>query len=81
MVNTYNETESLQAMAEALTRGALESINTEISKSDKSGWIESHRLSAILKQQAMIDDLNVKKIIGVIDTEGRVELPRFNLFV
>lgn len=80
-MNAYNETEGLSIMAEAICTGALEKITEEVNKKAKQGWIDTNVLESILKQVAMIPDIDSKRVTGMLSYDGKIELPRFNQFV
>jgi Ca2+-binding EF-hand superfamily protein len=81
MIDALKDSESLKIMSEAVMRGAADKINEDVHKKGKTGWIEAESLAETLKSKGMIADLDAKKILGVVEREGRVDLLRFNEFV
>ena len=78
MMSAYAESEGYQIMADAIIRGAAETISADIAKKGRTGFIETFNLQDTLKVKGMIPDLDTGRITSLLQSDHKVEVTRFH---
>lgn len=71
-MQTYNETEVLQVLSDALCKGAFERIGSESDAQAKMGILETSALLAILKRQGIILEIDAQRVTSILDQDGKI---------